>query len=397
MKLIKPVVYITFFMLLFSCNKTTGPVLPDVTTTKADLSNFQTILADYGSVVFKSNEELLLKNKDVTEIILGKMVDGVFTPIDTSSAPEKTRVRGRIYKRNSSIAAFGEKTIKPIYTKVGDKYRLEFEISIKVNNTTYLEHYLLKFIMTDDTYIEFDLPVNFYQYPYENSQIFLQYTHGQNGDLVDIIQDFDVVGDYLYYHPYAALGLFRYNMNTGESKELLGYAGGDHIATTDDYIFCDIGHHYIIRYNILRDTTDIIFDMQQIEYCHYQDGDPYCSNLSIYGLAAGNGVVYAIMFDQSDEKLSLSQFDYDGNYWGSVLWSEEYPYNLEYHDGVLYSYKYFFGEGEILRFDINSMSFLESKPLPSASPDGISIVNDRFYYADYYRHLICSIPIYNHF
>ena len=208
----------------------------------------------------------------------------------------------------------------------------------------------------------------------------------------DIIQDFDIVGNVLYYHPYAANGLYSYDMTTNQNEELLSYESGDHIATVDNYIFFDYGHWSIKRYNLSMDLVDMVFDMQQVEYCLSQDQNPQCTNLLIYGVAVGNGVVYVLLFD-IDNNLYLSQFDYDGNYFGSVIWDKQYPYNLEYSDGVLYSYQYFLGEDSILRFDLNSMSFLESKRLPSPSPDGISIVNGHFYYADYWRKAIFSIPL----
>lgn len=380
-------------ILLISCKNSTEPIQDDVVTTKDDLSNFQTIIADYDSVVFKNNDDLLLKKKDVKEITIGTNVGGVFSEISYNEAPDKINSHRKFVKQTRVNISTGAMAIEPSYTEVDDKFRLEFEIPIKVNETIYIENFIVRFTLTDDTYIDIESPVDFYKYPYENAEIFLPYDPGPSGDIFVPIQDFDIVGDYLYYHPYAAFGLFRYNMKTGETKNLLNYGGGDHVATTDDYIFCDISHNSIHRYNIEADSIDLAFDMQQIEYCLDRDGDPHCSNLSIFGLAAGNGVVYAVIDDQSDENLYFAQFDYSGNYLGSVTWDKQYPYNLEYYDSVLYSYQYFLGEDSILRFDLNSMSFLDSKRLPSPSPDGISIVNGRFYYADYYRNTIFSIPL----
>jgi len=379
-------------LLLISCNNSTEPIQGDVVTTKVDLSNFQTIIADHDSVVFINNDDLLLKKKDVKEITIGKNDGGVFSEINYNEAPDKINSHRKNTKQNRVKISTGTMVIEPSYTEVDDKFRLEFEIPIKVDNTIIIENFIVRFILTDDTYIDIESTVQFYKYPYDNAEIFFPYTLGQNGDLIDIVQDFDIVGNILYYHPYAANGLYSFDMTTSQNKELFYYAGGDHITTADNYIFLDDSHWSIKRYNLSLDSVDMVFDMQQVEYCHDQDQNPYCTNLLIYGMAAGNGVVYALLFD-IEKNLYLSQFDYDGNHLGSVTWDKQYPYNLEYYDGVLYSYQYFFGEDLILRFDLNSMSFLESKRLPSLSPDGISIVNGRFYYADYWRKAVFSIPL----
>lgn len=392
MKIEKYFVLFISITILISCSKTTGPVLPDVTTTIADLSNFQTIIADHDSVVFKNNNDLLLEKKDVEEITIGKNVGGVFSEISYNEAPAKINSHRKFAKQNRVNFSTGAMAIEPSYTEIDDKFRLEFEIPIKVSEMVYIENFIVRFTLTDDSFIDIESTVHFYKYPYANAELFFPYKLGQNGDLIDIVQDFDIVGNILYYHPYAANGLYSYDMTANQNQELLYYAGGDHITTADNYIFLDDSHWSIKRYNLSVDSVDMVFDMQQVEYCQDQEQNPYCTNLLIYGMAAGNGVVYALLFD-IDKNLYLSQFDYDGNYLGSVTWDKQYPYNLEYHDGVLYSYQYFFGEDLILRFDLNSMSFLESKILPSPSPDGISIVNGRFYYSDYWRKAIFSIPL----
>ncbi len=366
MKLIKVAIPITFFIVLFSCNKLWPPEEPVVTTTVTELSNFQMTISDTGSVIFKNNDDLLLKNKDVKEIVLISKDGEVFKDL---------------------------KIIEPTYTKVDNKYKLEFEITTLVEQESYIKYYILKFDMVDGTYIEIDKTAVLYKHPYENTEIFMLPEEvvllGGGG----YIQDFDIVGDQLFYHPYGPIGLYRYNLSTRTAPEALyDYSSGDHIAVIENYVFIDYAHSRIERYNTDSDSIDLVFDLSQISWT---DCDYYCSNLGIYGIAANNNIVYIMVHNSDTDDLSVIQFDYDGNFLNETHYSESYSYNLEYYNGILFSYYYDLENHvyTIKQFDLNSNSFLETKPLPAPSSDGISIVNGRFYYADYYRKIICSIPI----
>ena len=164
MKIEKCFVLFISITILISCSKTTGPVLPDVTTI-ADLSNFQTIIADHDSVVFKNNDDLLLKKKDVKEITIGKNDGGVFSEINYNEAPDKINSHRKNTKQNRVKISTGTMVIEPSYTEVDDKFRLEFEIPIKVDNTIIIENFIVRFILTDDTYIDIASTVQFYKYP----------------------------------------------------------------------------------------------------------------------------------------------------------------------------------------------------------------------------------------
>ena len=353
-------------MLLFSCNKLWPPEEPPVTTTVNELSDFQMIISDTGSVIFKNNDDLLLKNKDVKENILISKDGEIFEDL---------------------------KIIEPTYIKVGNKYKLEFEITTLVKSKAYIKHYILKFNMVDDSYIETNKTAILYKYPYENAEIFMRSEEVALLGWGGYIQDFDVVGDYLYYHPYAYGGLFRYNLSKRTSIDtLFRYDSGDHIAVAENYVFIDYSHYVIERYNIDSDSIDLVFDLSKISWV---DPDYAYSDLSIFGLAANNYIVYMLVKNNDADDVSVIQFDYDGNFLNETPYPASSGYNLEYYNGILFSYYYDWVDHNytLKRFDLNSNLFLETKPPPTPSPDGISIVNNRFYYADYNRKIICSIPI----
>ncbi|NHZ85536.1 MAG: hypothetical protein GWP19_06615 [Planctomycetia bacterium] len=356
--------FLTFIVIfLFFCNKPTGPIIPDVTTTKDDLSNFQTIIADYDSVVFKSNDDLLLLKKDVVEIILGTKDNYVFEPIQT---------------------------IVPVFSEINNKYRLDFEIPAKVDEKTYLKFYMLRFVMTDDSFFEIDVPAYFYKYPYENAEIFLDSEEFES--FTWWIDDFDIVGNVMYYHPSGAVGLFKYNLGTKQSSnELHGYSGGEFIAANEDFVFCDELGILISKYNIsigsvesqlslLSDSPEIIPEIENSEL--------YIGGLTIYG-----NYLYIILNRYNDGGSILAKYDFD--------------FNLIEHDelgtsaiNIFYSSAYggvFFliewSTRKILRYDLTSKLFLESKPLPTIDIAGLDVHGGRLYYGSWIQQAIFSIPL----
>ena len=359
----KIIFYSLLAFLVSNCGKPTQPILPDVTTTIADLSNFQTILADYDSVVFKSNDNLLLKNKDVKEILLGIKDNYIFEPLQT---------------------------IVPVFSEVNNKYRLEFEIYDKVDYKTYLKRYALRFIMTDESYIEIDTPVHFYKYPYENAQIFIP--HNEVDSFIWFIDDFDIVGNTMYYHPTSAYGLFKYNLKTKKSSEqLYSYGSGEYIAANEDFVFCEEGGMLISKYNISTGSVEsqlsLRFDSPEI-IPEIENSELFIGGLTIY-----DNYLY-IVFNRWDES-------------GAILAKFDFNFNLIEHDElgidasrIYYSSAYgdvFFliewSTRKILRYDLTSKSFLENKLFPASSVTGLDVHNGRLFYGSSGQNTIFSIPL----
>ena len=358
----KRIIFTFIVIFLLSCDKTTGPILLEVITKKAELANFQTIIADYDSVVFKSDEDLLLKMKDVTEIILGTKDNYIFEPIQT---------------------------FVPVFSEVNSKYRLDFEIPATVDKATYLQQYVLRFIMIDDTYIEIDTPVHFYQYPYENAQIFMP--HNIVDSFAGFIDDFDIVGNTLFYHPSGGVGLFEYNLKTNKDNvnELNVYNGGEFIAANEDFVFCDELGMFISKYNISTGSVEsqlsILSDSPEII--------PNLSNsdLRIGGLTIYDNYLYIIF--NLEAGAIIAKFDFDFN----LIEHDELGTNATH---IFYSSAYggvFFliewSTRKILRYDLTSKSFLESRPLPTSDVAGLDVYNGRLYYGSWIQQTIFSIPL----
>jgi hypothetical protein len=69
-------------------------------------------------------------------------------------------------------------------------------------------------------------------------------------------------------------------MRIFQSTPKISYEGGDFIAASQDYVFCDITHNSIGRYNIALDSLDIMINLSLI------------SDFNIDGLAVYNNKLY---------------------------------------------------------------------------------------------------------
>ena len=347
--------YATVFIILFSCNKTTGPVFPDVTTTEAELANFQVIIADYDSVVFKSNDNLLIKNKDVYGILLGSLVNGVFE---------------------------SEQAIAPVFFNAGDKYKLGFEIPAKVDKEIYQKNYVIRFKMTDDSYIDINASVDFYKYPYENAEIFL--TKEEVESFADRCQDIAVKESKLYFFGGGGGWPGEYDLTSKTKMLYPDYGGGDFMTANESYAFYNGGPIQIVRYNIEKDSVDITFFISS----------PLSVEFSLVGLAVYNSQLYVLYKEYETRHLFLAQmsldfetiktFDLES---GDTGW----PYFLSISGDIAFFYDYI--NYNINRFDLSSNSYLEPIKSPTLDLTGMDFYEDRFYYSDWNRKAIFSIPL----
>lgn len=98
------------------------------------------------------------------------------------------------------------------------------------------------------------------------------------------------------------------------------------------------------------------------------------------------------LFTEPDVKNSPTEHilsNFDANIVDSFDW-EKSSFNLESHNNILYSHAW--KTDEIVRYDLNANTFLESRPAPSGEcANGFEIVEGRFYYSDW--DAILSIPL----
>lgn len=269
---------------------------------------------------------------------------------------------------------FIKNTTYPTYTPTGDCYFIDFKIEETVSLKELYYNFAVRFYLSDSSFKEITRKHYMLSFPYDSVKILFDVnTICYNQDYFDI-QDFDFIDDILYFHPYGASGLYEFN-KYGENKELVNYDGGDYIACDSNFIFIDWRHGLIKRYNIKLSNIDLSFDLSNLEYSR------------IWGLECWNKQVYVMFENQPNPYIAV--FDYDGNYIKSIPYLKS-NYHLTIDSDIAYSRNL---EDGLIRFDLNTETFLEDKFLPTEECEAIHIEGNYLFYVDYNRQLICYLPV----
>ena len=374
-RLVKILISLSFAFIIFNCNKTTGPVLPDVTTSETTLTNLRVNIVSSDSLVIRNGDSLLVKAMDVEKI-------SIFEEHEDS--------------------LFFLKTIAPSYKNVGSLLRLEYLLPIKVLYPDYDKSFVLQFNMSDDTIIEVKTYANMYKYPYENVERWFRFTDigaidpygGDSGYLCTPLYtyDFEIIDNNFYFNVgnCEAWGISKYNFITGESEYVSNisgedrypenndpsplnkphYAHGVHLAVDGDYLFCDHAtvESRIYVVNLRLDSLDCFIDI----------------STPTSGIEAANDILYFIVENEYlSNNYDLRICNYDGELLNNINLpvvgpdNDMFAYNgIELYKGILYIWN----RDKILRLNLSDLTFLAPLVSPRYYHDGFDIHDDILYY-----------------
>jgi len=266
-------------------------------------------------------------------------------------------------------------SVEPTYEGSAGNYLLKFDFKTYLDSLRIEVPFVLRYYQTDGTTTDVEMDVPAYRYPYSHTVPFM--THSNWPSNVLYLQDIDRNATKLFYHPLGPLGLFEYDLSTKQTTELVLYVAGDHIASDGQYVFYDEGHFRIRRYNLDSRTTDATL---------YQPS--FGNSSTILGVAAREGFVH-LLIRQNNTNILL-KYTVDGNLLETIPYPKD-SYFLTIHNNILYSLVW--STREILRFDLNTKTFLESRLAPAKNGDGIKIYQNKFYYIDYLKRFVGMIPL----
>ncbi|NOX87816.1 MAG: hypothetical protein GXO77_02240 [Calditrichaeota bacterium] len=331
---------------LFGCQKESNPLQTEFeppsteTLKKVEIEQFY-----YDSVQISSSPQFTLSSKSVHLIQLG-------------------------YVSNGQIFIMEE--IKPAYVKSGSRYLLDFKARLGFDKTTLNVKLVVRYLLDDYSFADYDTTIALYKYPYPNAEVYLLYDDFLP-DYLAPIQDFDIRGRSFFFHPYGPYGTYEYDLQTSDLRVVYDqYFGGDAICVDSDYVFIDIFHHWIYRFD-LRTKSDPV----EIYY--------FGGNGLIRGMEAAEGVLY-VLYD----KRNLYRLDYDGNLIDTLDYHQKLTTSFGFKDGILYSVG---NDYELFRYDVNNQIFLEPKPLPVLRPDAVRIEDDYLYFSHYDKRFIGRVPL----
>ena len=238
--------------ILNSCKSNPTSPTENISVDKNTLRQIGITQTGYQSFEISNNDNLVLSSKNISSIILGKKKSGIFNGEDTTSVS---------------------------YEQTGNNFKLKFDFTQAVDDSVTNNKFTLRYIFSDNSYYDLDTSKVTYKYPYSSTEILLTWNYLLIPPATDI-QDFDISDSLIFYHPIGPLGLYEYDMRIFQSTPKISYEGGDFIAASQDYVFCDITHNSIGRYNIALDSLDIMINLSLI------------SDFNIDGLAVYNNKLY---------------------------------------------------------------------------------------------------------
>jgi len=170
--------------------------------------------------------------------------------------------------------------------------------------------------------------------------------------------------------------VFHDSLFTIHYSRFSAFIGGDYMASDTLQTYADVNGYGILRHDLIRDTTDLEFDFNQLPFV-------------VQKTAAINGIHidadHVLTFLQSNKGIMLVTFDRDGQLLSYMRWSGPFPAYLTFDGPVLYSYGY---QNTLVRYDTLSHQFLTPRMCPSWGTAGLRIYGPYLYYVDDWRQMI---------
>jgi|AntAceMinimDraft_17_1070374.scaffolds.fasta_scaffold77171_2 hypothetical protein len=333
-------------MFIISCTENPTSFRRDLTDINWNILNVDQV--DYDSLFIENKDSIVLQNRVIDQIFL-------YT------------------KENFDYIL--QDSLTPNYTALDDGYYINFRFNKKVASGKLYYEFTIRYKFNDGSFIEIDTTHLMLKYPYKSAKVLFTADRVWSANNETNFQDIDFYSNKLFFHPTGPLGLYEYSLSGGV-REIVSYTGGDFIAHDSTYIFVDINHTSIKRYNIELDDTDLEFDLSHLDY------------QSILGMECWKNYLY-VMF-RGEQNNYITKFDYEGNYISSIPYSRDNSC-LTIESGIAYSYDY---DTTLSRFELSTKTFLSDKQAPTSEGEGIRIHNNYLFFVDWKKQVIGYIPLY---
>jgi hypothetical protein len=325
-----------FLLFITGCKSPTSVQETPPSDFQEHLKNVNIEQVDYFTILFESTDSLLVDPNEVDRIIFGYYKDELF---------------------------IGADTLTPMHTHNNSSALLTFSDSLTVSDSLSDVTVGLKYIFTHYSPVTVNKDFFLFSYPYETTRIILNYnTFLPIGWIEDFVYRYPI----LYYHPTGPEGLFQYNAETGQTKSLIEYPGGDYIDGNSEYIFIDNGGYEVRRYNLNTDSVEVRKQLVSGANGNYISGIAVNDSM-VYVLTAGPDKLFTLNYDLE----TIDIMDFPG----------ENCYSLTYHNGFLYSLKYNPDyRSYIIKIDASTGFITDRNKSPTLHTVAIKISEDGFLY-----------------
>lgn len=337
--------------LSFSCENSTNPPSKENHFPQLDTSNYGDIIltfVDYDIIQITHQLGLDLESEKVSQIEIGKKKNDIFYEI--------------------AVFPF-------LYNSETEIYQIRFKLTVALDQEAVWFPLTIRYV-EDKSYTDVDTLIGLFKYPYTSTSVF--------SDLLDLgyrdLQDVARNDSLLFFHGWNSDGLHEYNLINKEVSHFLFYYGGSHITANSKYVFCDINHETIVRFNLVTNVPDITF--------------PEFSNINnIMGIAVNDSQLLALICSNGLSSNYLKKLTFDGIAIDSVSYGKD-TYFMAVKDSIIYSKDYVdIGDYQISRFNMKTGNFLPNLKSPAKDIGGMEIYNDTLYYCDEWKRIVGMVPV----
>lgn len=341
----KRLLLIPVFVALVACEKSVGPKFddPGYVLSAANADSISIAFTSYDRINITHRSGSSVKSRDFRSVGIGFVDSSGYTQWDSS-----------VSSYDNSLDAFS----------------FQFNFALVLDSTKAETSVRVRYYHRELGFTDIDTTILQYKHPYPNAEVFVD-----NSIFTYPDQHFQALvrlGNRLYFHPTGGLGLFEYDLTTNEEKELYLYGAGDHLAADSIFVFCDVNHNSIKRFNIVTNTKDLDF--------------PILLG-SIRGLATYQGLLYALDDSKSPSRIYI--FTYDG----ALIDSTDFPwfaFHITIDNGILFAGT----AGTTIRLiDLPTMNELPRVTAPARNLEGISVFGEYLYYCDWYKMIVGAVPV----
>ena len=333
---------IAFALLFFTCKKESNPIVPPDSRpvlASSDYGKLVLTLLSYDTVRITHQIGIDLRSPNVIRIGLGTK-DSL------------------VYRQSRSYAT--------TYDPNAQAHIIHFDFSARLDSSKALVPLTVRYYFADSTYADADTIVLAYKYPYPSAEIIVNFSSLQGVLQLARPQDVDRIGASIFFHPTGPLGLYKYDMTTGQVNELLDYSSGDFIAAESSFVFCDVNHNQVRRYNLNLNQVDLIFPSLLED---------------IRGMDAYNGFLYV-----ANNFNVVRRYTYDGVLLDSASYS---CYCFTIRDSMAYTPQWI----SMKRFDLRTGQYIQNVLFPLQYAWGIKEYQGKIYYCDYEKAIIGAVPV----
>ena len=345
-------VVIVLSMAFLSCSKNpTEPVDSRPLISAGEYQDINLTLKNYDLVHVTHAAGLDLRSPSVVRVEVGVKNDGVFVAAVSSVST---------------------------YDANAEAYVIHFDFTVQMDSSKITAPLTIRYITEDSASHDVDTTVALYKYPYPSAQVFADSTILENGR--SPIQGLSLAGSTMFYHPLDE-GLFAIDLSSRVSSlRWNGYYNGSHIAADSSFVFCDVFHQTISRFDLTTNTA--------------LGSTPNLGTISsISGMAVQFHTLYVLVYGQTGT--SICSYSLQGVHVDSIAYPSNDSYFMAMSDSVVYCKDETSIDGvyQISRFDLRTKSFLANLMPPAKEVEGIAISDGRFYYYDMSKNFIGVVPL----